>query len=76
MNFCLIGTVPLSSANADEAFATTWLGCLNNKDTIERLEWTSWELTKTLVLVYNLCIGVDYYNYRINGGDFYGYHER
>ena len=40
------------------------------------LEWTSWELSDKLSMCYNLIIWVDYYNYRIIGGDFYGYHER
>ena len=56
LKFYLIGTLSYNTnilGYAKEAFAIAWLGCLNNKDTIERLEWTSWELTEILSIGYN-----------------------
>ena len=40
LNFYIIGTIPLSLASLEKPSHFV-LGCLNNKDTIERLEWTS-----------------------------------
>ena len=46
------------------------------KNRIEYIGVDKSELSEALSMCYNLLIWVDYYNYRIIGGDFYGHHER
>ena len=32
LNFCIIGTIPISLATLEKPSPLTWLGCLNNKE--------------------------------------------